>query len=209
MNKEQNSKTREYRISQSGDIYYQGHTYQNVYEKKELWNDISKIYNGNFRIIKTVSNDLNRFVLELTYKNQKIILTEGDAKPLKFEISLKLNTKFEFALSLEDVFERVFKIFGKQDIIIENKEFDEKYIVQSNNKELIKRLLKKGNILKELMKHNIYIMNLDYFDKSDTYKLMTVKDRNTKDKNIIIELIELQFRIIDFFIEERLLIGFK
>ena len=71
--------------------------------------------------------------------------------------------------------------------------------------ELTSRLLNSGQIKQTILKHNIYLMNLKYSEKNEVYNLMTVKDRNTKKLEMLIELIEFEFAKIDFFIDENIL----
>jgi len=141
----------------------------------------------------------------LPYKNHKLIITESDTKPLKFEINFKLIKNFEFNISWEDGIEKILKIFGKQDIKTDNKRFDNKYLIQSNNPELIINILNKGEIKDMILKHNIYLLNLIYDKKNEIHKLLTVKDRNTNDINKIIELIRFEFILIDSFLKYKLL----
>lgn len=187
------------------EILIKGQIYKDVFSKKDLWKDLAELYDGKFKIKQTISKDINSFRLEIPYKNHNIILTETDTKPLKFETKLKLNRKFEFNISWEDSIERVLKIFGKQDIKVGDKEFDKKYLIQSNEPGLITNILNYKDISKMLLKHNIYLLTLDYNKKDEGHKLMTIKDRNTKKKEIMIELINLEFSIIDFFIDNNLI----
>ena len=187
------------------EIFIKGQVYKDVFNKKDLWKDIAELYNGKFKIKQTISKDINSFRLEIPYKNHNIILTETDTKPLKFETELMLNRKFEFNISWEDSIERILKFFGKQDIKIGDKEFDKKYLIQSNEPRLITNILNYREISKKLLKHNIYLLTLEYDKKDEGHKLMTIKDRNTKKKEIMIELINLEFSIIDFFIDNYLM----
>lgn len=205
MNKNSKHKTKTDDENIYKEIFIKGQVYKDVYSKKDLWKDLAKMFDGEFKIKQTISKDINSFHLEIPYKNHQIILTETDTKPLKFETKLKLNRKFEFNISWEDSLERILKIFGKQDIIIGNKEFDKKYIIQSNEPELITNILNFREISKILLKHNIYLLTMEYDKKYEEHKLMTIKDRNTKGKEVMIELINLEFRIIDFFINNNLM----
>jgi hypothetical protein len=186
------------------EIFIKGQIYKDVLNKKDQWKKLAELYNGKFKIKQTISKDINSFRLEIPYKNHNIIITETDTKPLKFETELKLNRKFEFNISWEDSIERVLKFFGKQDIKVGNKKFDKRYLIQSNDPELILFFLNYGQIKQIILQHNIYLMNLEYSEKNEIHKLMTVKDRNTNKLEILIELIEFEFAIIDFFINERI-----
>jgi len=188
------------------EIFIKGQEYKDVLSKKDLWEKLSEMFNGKFQIKQTISKDINSFKLEIPYKNHKLILTETDTKPLKFEIEFKLNQKFEFNISWEDTVEKVLKRFGKEDIKIGNTDFDKKYLIQSNNPELILRLLNYEQVKQSIIKHNIYLINLVYSEKDEFHKLLTVKDRNTKELGVMLDLIKIEFSIIDFFITENKLL---
>ncbi|RLD79572.1 MAG: hypothetical protein DRJ15_09090 [Bacteroidetes bacterium] len=205
MRKNSKHKTKTDDVNVNKEIFIKGQIYKDVFSKKDLWTDLAELYDGEFKIKQTISKDINSFRLEIPYKNHNIILTETDTKPLKFETELKLNRKFEFNISWEDSIERVLKIFGKQDIKVGDKEFDKKYLIQSNEPGLITNILNYREISRILLKHNIYLLTLEYNKKDEGHKLMTIKDRNTKKKEIMIELINLEFSIIDFFIDNNLI----
>ena len=205
MSKNSKHKTKTDEVNIYKEIFIKGQVYKDVFSKKDLWKDLADLYDGKFKIKQTISKDINSFQLEIPYKNHNIILTETDTKPLKFETKLKLNRKFEFNISWEDSIERVLKFFGKQDIKVGDKEFDKKYLIQSNEPRLITNILKYREISKMLLKHNIYLLTLEYDKKDEGHKLMIIKDRNTKKKEIMIELINLEFSIIDFFIHNNLM----
>ena len=188
------------------EIFIKGQLYKDVLSKKDLWKDLAELFDGKFKIRKTISGDINSFQLEIPYKDHNLQLTETDTKPLKVEIDFKLIRNLEFNISWEDNIERILKLFGKQDIKIGDKEFDKKYLIQSNDSELITKMLNFKKLNKTLLKHNIYLLALEYNDKKEIHKLLTVKDRNTKSKEIMIALINFEFILIDFFINENLLL---
>ena len=187
------------------ESFVKGQTYKDVYNKKELWRELADSYNGKFKIHQTINKDINSFILEIPYKDYVLILTETDTKPLKFETEIKLIEKFEFNISWENGIEKILKLFRKKDINVNDKEFDKKYLIQSNKPELIIRVLNTGQIKQSVLRNNIYLMNLQYSKKNKIYKLMIVKDRNTKKIELMNDLIKLVFSLIDFFINENLI----
>ena len=184
------------------EIFIKGQIFKDVFSKKDQWKKIAELYNGKLIIKQTISKDINSFILEIPYKNHILVLTESDTKPLKFETEFKLNRKFEFNISWEDSVERILKLFGKQDLKVNDKEFDKKYLIQSNDPELILKFLNYAQIKQTILRHNIYIINFEYSAKNELHSLLTVKDRNTDKLEILIELVEFEFAIIDFFINE-------
>ena len=198
-NSHQEQKAKKVNINE--EIFIKGQIYKDVLSKKGQWKKLAQLYHGEFKITQTISKDINLFRLEIPYKNHKIVLTETDVKPLKIEIEFKLNRGFEFHISWEDSIEKVLIFFGKQDIKIHDKEFDDKYLIQSNDPKLVTDFLNYGQIKQSILFHNIYLMNLEYSKKSEHHNLMIVKDRNTDKLESLIELADLGFSIIDFFIE--------
>ena len=176
-------------------IFIKGQEYKDVLDKKDLWKTIAEKLNGEFKIKQTISRDISTLILEIPYKDQMLVLTESDTRPLKSEINMDLKTKFEFGISWEGGVERIMKIVGSQDIQIGSQEFDKKYLIQSNNSSQTITILRD---LKDLiLKLNIYIINLHH-EKSGQHKLLITKDRNSNTIDEIIGLIELNFRLIDF-----------
>jgi len=53
--------------------------------------------------------------------------------------------------------------------------------------------------------NDLYSLILNYDKKTKTHKLLTVKDRNTKNLKVLTELVELEFHIIDSFIKQGLI----
>jgi hypothetical protein len=205
MSEKSKYKTKKDDVNVYEEIFIKGQIYKDIFSKKDLWKKLAELYNGKFKIKQTITKDINSLRLEIPYKKHNVVLTETDTKPLKFETELRLNRNFEFNISWEDSVERILKLFGKQDIKVGDKEFDKKYLIQSNDPELTSRLLNSGQIKQTILKHNIYLLNLEYSRKNEFYKLMTVKDRNTQKMEIMIELIKFEFAIIDFFVNENII----
>jgi len=177
------------------EIFIKGQEYKDVLAKKELWKEIAKKLKGEFKIKQTISRDISTLILEIPYKNQMVVLTESDTRPLKSKIDMNLTDPFEFSISWEGGVEKIMKIFGSQDIQIGNQEFDKKYLIQSNNSQRTTAILRD---LKDLiLKLNIYIINLHH-EKSGQHKLLITKDRNSNTIDEIIGLLELNFRLLDF-----------
>ena len=174
--------------------FIKGQIYKNVTEKKKVWQEIAGKLNGKFIVKQTVSKDVTTLVLEIPYKNYTVILTESDTKPLKSEVILELKDDLEFRLSWEDVFDRIMKFLGKQDIETVDHEFDKKYILQSNNPVKAAKII--SQVKELILRLNIYVINLSK-ESSGVYKLLIIKDRNTSKIDEILDFIELNFRFID------------
>jgi len=187
-------------------VFIQGQEYKNVITKRSVWEQLADSYKGKLSVSETIRQDTVLLRLRLSYRDFKILVIETDTKPLKFEISINLKINSEFVVYWEDGFERIFKLLGKKDIQIDEPEFDKKYMIQSNEDLLINDLLYYKDIYKLLLKHNIYSFSSEKNDKSGFHKIITTKDRNTKAYDVMSELIEMQFAIIDFYYDEELII---
>ncbi len=170
--------------------------YRNVIEKKSLWKEVAKEFNGTFFVKSTVSKDLNTLVLEIPHNNNILILTETDTKPLKSETILHLDTKFILNISIENTFEKIVKLFGNNDIEIGIPEFDNKYFIHSNIRKTAIEILQKINV-KNILRLNIYSISLQPAN-SQTHILRITKDKITKTKMEMIDFINLNLRFIDY-----------
>jgi hypothetical protein len=184
-------------INMFKELFIKDQTYKDVIKKIEVWQDLESTYTGKLRIKRTRTDHLITLILNVPYKDHEIILTESDTKPLKFEVEFQLNIDFEFVLGPEDSIERISKVFGKQDVMIGNAEFDKKYMIQSNNPELVKRVLHPISINQGILKHKLSSISLQNQKKTGLSKLLLVKDRNTKSGEVVSNIIQLMCTIID------------
>jgi hypothetical protein len=184
-------------INMFKELFIKDQTYKDVIKKIEVWQDLESTYSGKLRIKRTKTDHLITLILNVLYKDHEIILTESDTKPLKFEVEFQLNTDFEFVLGPQDSIERILKVFGKQDVMIGNAEFDKKYMIQSSNPELVKRVLHPISINQGILKHKLSSISLQYQKKTELSKLLLVKDRNTKSGEVVSNIIQLMCTIID------------
>jgi hypothetical protein len=184
-------------INMFEELFIKDQTHKDVIKKIEIWQELESEHSGKLKIKRTRNDNLITLLLNVPYNDHVIILTESDTKPLKFEVEFQLNTEFEFVLGPEDSIERILKIFGKQDVIIGNAEFDKKYLLQSSNPELVKRVLHPISINQGILKHKLSSISLQNQKKTGMSKLLLVKDRNTKSREVISNIIQLMIAIID------------
>lgn len=183
------------------EIYIKGQTYKDVLSKRDVWKELERLYNGSLKASTTISGDVATLTLEIQYKNYKLILKESDTKPLKIEVNFNLTNKYEFNIYLRDWTDKISSFFGMKFTKTGIKEFDEKYGIQSKKSDLTLKLLNENHITEKILANDLYSLILNYDDTTKTYKLLTVKDRNTKEIKALTELIDLEFRIIDSFIK--------
>jgi hypothetical protein len=166
------------------------------FPKREMWKEIAKELNGEFKIKHTASRDVEIHNISIPHKKWTINISVSDSRPLKFLISFSASQEFELILSREDFIERITKIFSKSGIELGWKEFDKQYLIKSNRSDLVKETITK-EIQKSLLKHSVYSISFHTDLKARTSELMSVIQRKAGNKEIIIELIEMHKLLID------------
>jgi len=183
------------------EIFIKGQTYKDVLSKRDVWTELERLYNGSLKASTTKSGDVATLTLEIQYKNYKLVLKESDTQPLKIEVNFKLTSQYEFNIYLRDWTDKISSFFGMKSTKTGEKEFDSKYGIQSKKSELTVKILNDNRIIEKILENDLYSLNLNYDKTTKTHKLLTVKDRNTKEIKALIDLIDLEFRIIDSFIK--------
>jgi hypothetical protein len=170
--------------------------YLNVFPKRELWKQIGIEFNGNFKIRHNPGNELEILRLSIPYKNLEIKLSESDTRPLKFEIEFKCEIDFEIIIGFEDSVEKILKLLGKKEVELGYEEFDNKYLIKSNDPEMTKKLMTL-EIMNSLLQSNVYSLAYTTNFKKKTGNLISVISRTIDDKQTIENLIRLHMKIID------------
>ena len=170
--------------------------YSDNFPKREMWKEIAKELNGEFKIKYNSGHVLEIHNISIPYKKWNINISVSDSRPLKFQISFSSSQDFELLLSWEDFIERILKKFRKPEIELGWKEFDKHYLIKSNRSDLVKKTITK-EIQKTLIKHNIYSISYQTNPGSRTAELISVIQRRTGNKEMIFELIEMYKLLID------------
>jgi len=170
--------------------------YTDNFPKREMWREISKELNGEFKIKFNSGYELEIHNISIPYKKWNINISVSDTRPLKFQISFSSSQDFELILSWEDFIERILKKFSKPEIEIGWKEFDKHYLIKSNRSDLVKKTVTK-EIQKLLLKHDVYSISYKTDSKKRTGELISVIQRRAGNKEIIIELIGMHKLLID------------
>lgn len=189
------------KTSDFNEIYIKGQIYKDVLSKRDAWNELERLYSGSLKVSTTKSGDVATLKLEIQYKNYKLVLKETDTKPLKIEVNFNLTNKYEFIIYLRDWTDTISSFFGIKTTKTGEIEFDTKYRIKSKKCELTVKILNDNHITKKILENNLYSLILSYDKSSKTHKLLTVKDRNTKEIKALTDLIDLEFCIIDSFIK--------
>ena len=178
--------------------------YTDNFPKREMWKEIAKELNGEFKIKHNSGNELEIHYTSIPYKKWTIKISVSDTRPLKFQISFSSSQDFELILSWEDFIERIIKKFGKPEIELGWKEFDKHYLIKSNRSDLVKKTLTK-EIQKKLLKHNVYSISYQTDTVTRTSELISVIQRRAGEKEMIMELIEMFKLLIDNFEKSRII----
>lgn len=178
--------------------------YTDNFPKREMWKEIAKEFNGEFKIKHNSGYELEIHNISIPYKNWNIKISVSDTRPLKFQISFPASQDFELTLSWEDFIDRIIKKFSKPEIEIGWKEFDKHYLIKSNRSDLVKKTITK-EIQKNLIKHNVYSISYQTDLRLRTAELISVIQRRVGNKEMIIELIEMFKTLIDNFKEANII----
>jgi len=170
--------------------------YTDNFPKREMWKEIAKELNGEFKIKHNSGHDLEIHNISIPYKKWDIKISVSDSRPLRFIISFSSSQDFELTLSWEDFIERIFKMFSKPEIELGWKKFDKRYIIKSNRSDLVKKTITK-EIQKSLLKYDVYSISYHTDSKSKTAELISVIQRGVGNKEMIFELIEMYKLLID------------
>lgn len=179
--------------------------YQDVFQKRTFWKEISNQYKGKFSIIHTKGSVLERFKLVIPYEKINIEISESDARPLKFSFETKFQKTFEFNISQEDYINKLSKFFGKKELQVKNEEFDNRYFLSSKYEFLFKEFLSNSELINKMNKLNVYMMNCTYDKKKNKHTFLSVFNYTVNKKESLNEIIQLHFLIIKRLISIKLI----
>lgn len=172
------------------------HGYTDVFPKREMWKKIAKEFNGVFKIKHNSGNELEIHQITLPYKKWEIKISVSDSRPLKFKTSFSSSQNFELILSWEDFIERIIKKFNAAELQLGWKKFDDRYLIKSNQNDLVKSILTQ-DIQKCLLKHDVYSISYIPCLNSGSAELISVIQRQAGEKEMIVELITMFKLLID------------
>jgi methyltransferase-like protein len=170
--------------------------YTDNFPKREMWEEIAKELNGEFKIKYNSGYQIEIHNISIPYKIWNIKISVSDSSPLKFQISFATSQNFELSLSWEDFIEKVLKKLGKTEIELGCIEFDKHYLVKTNRSDLVKEIIT-PEIQKTLLKYNVYSISYQTDTTANTAELISVIQRRAGDKEMIFELIDMYKLLID------------
>lgn len=172
------------------------HGYLDISLKRDLFNELSKSFNGEFTRKHTSDNVLETLNISIPYKNRIIEISESDTRPLKFQISSDSLQAFELLISWKDIFDKILKKIRGPHIEVGMKDFDDHYLIKSNRSDLAKKLIS-VEIQNYLLKYNVYSISIATNLKSNKTNLISVISRTLDDKKSYEDMIMLHQLLID------------
>jgi hypothetical protein len=171
--------------------------FADISKKMDFWAEIANELNGVFNISHTVSQDLEIFNLKIPYEDVVIEFTESDTQPLKVYCEIESEKDISFAISIEDVFEKMLKVFGQQDIRLNDPVFDEKYLVKGNDEKLTIDIINYKNIKELILKTNVFSITCEHNKKNRKLKITSLVGRSVNSKEEMKDIFSLIKSIIE------------
>jgi hypothetical protein len=168
------------------------------FPKRQMWDKIAKELNGEFKIKYDPGICAETHNIVIPYKKYNITISVSDTRPLKFRVDFLAKLNFKLMLSWEDFIEKILKKFSSPEIELGWKEFDDRYLIKSNNKAFVREIIS-IEVQKSILKYNIFSIIYSTDLKLGTSELISVIQRQAGNKEMILELIEMQKQLIDKF----------
>ncbi|MCK4663115.1 MAG: hypothetical protein KAT68_09640 [Bacteroidales bacterium] len=169
--------------------------YFDVEKKREMWNEFSNENNGEIKVIRTVDNTLSRMEMIIPYENYKIVYKESDIHPLKINCVINNKRDFFFQISVEDFIERIMKSINNVEMEIGEKEFDNNYLIVTNDRVRLTRILSNKE-LRDLLLNNEFT-NFQLKKEEENYNLLLLGGFQIDSKNILNDILRIFKIMID------------
>ncbi len=171
-------------------------------KKADFWEELAKRKNAGFKIITTVSRDLNRLELTFDYKDVKVKFTESDTKPLFIECNFQRDIgHIWFEISRSDFIARLMSLFSKHKIKSANKKFNLKYLIRGNSSLKVRKIINNEKITSIILRENITFIGGKQA-KNGTFILTLNIHRNINSIEQLETVYNLTIRLIDIIMGE-------
>lgn len=177
--------------------------YLDVSDKTLMFKEISEHFGGEFSIGHDAGNVYTVFKIIVPYKNRRIIMTESDTRPLKFQIGFEPQFNYQLVICLEDFIDKFLKKLGVSEVEIGDSIFDNQYLIHSNDASVTRKLLNE-KIRNRIMKYNFYHISYESEHNANKSELKSVISRTIDDKESYKDLIILHQEIIEGLSELRI-----
>lgn len=170
--------------------------YLDISRRVEIWKSICNTFNGKFDISHTKSSDIQTLKLKIQHKQWELKLTESDAKPLKVEVVFNKLIDYNLTISQEDIFEKIMKLFGAKEIEVRRQEFDNKYFINSNSKNITLMILT-PQLVDKILNCSIYSLSYTSGSNDNLSNLVAVVHRNIDTETALAAIVNLFIEMID------------
>ena len=156
--------------------------YINVEKKKKIWEEFCHEKKGTINVKRTVDNSLSKIEMRIPYDKYEIIYKESDIHPLKIECEFNNNSDFSFQITVEDFIEKAIKLINNKEIEIGDEEFDNQYLIVTNDKERLIRILSNKELKDLLMRHGFTNLHIHKKDERSIMFLLGGRYINSKNE---------------------------
>ncbi len=168
-----------------------------VTNKATFWRELANKINADFKILTTVSRDLNRLKLTFVYDNVQVKFSESDTKPLFIECLFESPTgQGWFEISKSDFVDKLLNYTSKHKLKPGNKQFGKNYIIKGRNDQKINAIINNPKIIATILEQNINFIG-GRQDKKGKYKLEINVNRNVNNLEQLTKIYQLTLSLID------------
>ena len=152
--------------------------------------------NGEFKVKKTKSHDLEIHIITIPHKKWKLEISVSDTRPLRFECPFSAAQDFMFQLGRKDPVDRLLMLFSNKGVKVGWREFDHRFSLSSNRPDLVKRVMT-TEIQQVILSQDVYSLSHRTDMKNRTARLTGVIQRRAGNKEKNQELITAFLGLID------------
>jgi hypothetical protein len=130
-----------------------------IYSFIDEWLEVAEKHNATVKrilsgpsIIDRTHMQLEMVYMYIPYKYSEIIISSGESDSIKINFDFNIDTGFRFLIYQEDYMDKIGKLFDMvKEITIQDKDFDSKFIIQTNDS------AKMGKFLDEYIKEYLLL----------------------------------------------------
>ena len=111
---------------------------QDVIRKKDLWKEWMAKHNRTSTVVRTTTKQGVYYRIEgqIDYRGYTAKYLDSDTRHFLAECNFSKCMPFSLVIWREDYMDKIMKVFGQQDIVIGDHQFDKKYNIQSNSQNM-------------------------------------------------------------------------
>jgi len=171
--------------------------YLDVSSKRKIWEELASAYSTKLIATYTKDRHLNLFKIIIKNKDYELIIAESDTRPLKIEVSITApNDDLSFSLSSRTTGDGFLDFLGRKTFKTGNSEFDNQYVIKTNDKSLAKAIFSNNNFLYEFIKIPVFSIDCAFNSKSKKIQILSVINRTTTSYKDYKSLIDIHLKLI-------------